>query len=162
MGKIKMTSARSSDGTTIHDDAIEIPVVKEIEIERIVEIPKPITKEVMVEIPKPVYKIVEVEQVVQKPKIKVEEVQQSVIKPVFTIKQETIVLEQMQKKLDETVSLAINKINMLNACVVEKNIEIGELRVELTKVKKELSVLKLCAIASVVTGVVAALASLLG
>jgi hypothetical protein len=159
MGKMKIGSAGASPAIESISEIVQ-PVAKEVEV--VVEIPKPVTKEVIVEIPKPVYKIVEVEQVVQKPKIKVEEVQQSVIKPVFTIKQETIVLDQMQRKLDETVSLAVNKLNILNAYIVEKNNETEELRGELTKVKQELSVLKLCAIASVVAGIVAALASLLG
>lgn len=160
MGKMKIGSAGATEVIAVPQQAMTITT--EQIVERVVEIPKPVTKEVVVEIPKPVYKIVEVEQVIQKPKIKVEEVQQSVIKPVFTIKQETIVLDQLQKKLDESVSLATSKLSILNACVLEKNIETEELRGELTKVKQELSVLKLCAIASVVTGVVAALASLLG
>lgn len=160
MGKMKIGSAGATEVIAVPQQAMTITT--EQIVERVVEIPKPVTKEVVVEISKPVYKIVEVEQVIQKPKIKVEEVQQSVIKPVFTIKQETIVLDQLQKKLDESVSLATSKLSILNACVLEKNIETEELRGELTKVKQELSVLKLCAIASVVTGVVAALASLLG
>ena len=108
------------------------------------------------------YKIVEVDEVVQKPRIKVEEVQQVVIKPIFTIKQETIILDQLQKKLEESVALATSKISVLNACVVEKNVETNELREELIVVKKQINVLKLCTIISAVAGAVAALASILG
>lgn len=160
MGKMKIGSTGNSDVVTPPVTAQMITT--EHIVERIVEIPKPVTKEVVVEIPKPVYKIVEVEQVIQKPKIKVEEVQQSVIKPVFTIKQETIILDQLQKKLEESVAIASNKLQTLNVQAIEQTTGNEQLRKEVSQLKQELSILKLCVISSVVTGVIAAVASLLG
>lgn len=163
MGKMKVGSTGSPKVAVVppvQSQSVQ-PQIEQV-VERIVEIPKPVTKDVIVEISKPVYNIVEVEQVVQKPKIKVEEVQQTVIKPVFTIKQETIILDQMQKKLEESVAIAINKLNALNACIVQKNAETQELQGELKRVKTELVVLKVCAISSVVAGIVAAFASVMG
>lgn len=162
MGKLTMSSNRPTDTTPVERPQSEVHLVKEVEVERVIEIPKPVTRDVIVEIPKPVYKIVEVEEVVQKPKIRVEEVQQSVIKPIFTIKQETIILDQMQKKLEESVALASNKLQALNAQVVQQNTGNEELLSEVRKLKSDITVLKFCAIVSVIAGVVAAVTSVLG
>lgn len=166
MGKMRVGSsgagvAVSQPNATVEQSEV-VTVTTERVVERVVEIPKPVTKEVVVEIPKPVYKIVEVEQVVQKPKIKVEEVQQSVIKPVFTIKQETIILDQLQKKLEESVSIATNKLQVLNVQAIEQTAGNEELRSEVKQLKSELVVLKLGIIASVIVGAIAAVASVLG
>lgn len=158
MGKMKIGSGEPVQRAS---QIQEIPSVVVQEVEHLVEIPKPVTKDVIVEIPKPVYKIVEVEQVIQKPKIKVEEVQQSVIKPVFTIKQETIVLDQLQKKLEETVAIALNKLQVLNAQAAEHVAENEGLRKEVDGLKQQVTSLRLYAVASVIAGVVAAIASLL-
>lgn len=161
MGKMRIGSVGNSEIVTDVPVTTQTITTEQI-IERIIEIPKPVTKDVVVEIPKPVYKIVEVEQVVQKPKIKVEEVQQSVIKPVFTIKQETIILDQLQKKLEESVSIATNKLQVLNVQAIEQTAGNEELRGEVKQLKSELVVLKLGIIASVIVGAIAAVASILG
>lgn len=162
MGKMKIGSAGSLE--VVQSPAVVTSTVVPVRqvVEQVVEIPKPVTKEVVVEIPKPVYKIVEVEEKVQKPKIKVEEVQQVVIKPVFTIKQETIILDQLQRKLSESVELASNKLQTLNAQAVEQTLGNEEVRNEVTALKGQLKVLKVGIIVSVVSSVVAALASILG
>lgn len=159
MAKMRIGSAGSSSAVEVA--APEISSVVETERIVTVEIPKPVTKEVIIEIPKPVYKITEVEQVVQKPKIKVEEVTQTVIKPVFTIKQETIVLDQLQKKVEETVAVASTKLSALNAIILEQNANVEESKKEVESLKDEVKTLKTLVIVSVVSGVVAALASLL-
>lgn len=164
MGKMKIGSGESSQRVP-QPQAVEVQTVPNViieEVEHIVEIPKPITKEVIVEIPKPSYKIVEVEEVVQKPKIKIEEVQQSVIKPIFTIKQETIILDQLQKKLEETVAIASNKLQVLNIQAVEHVEQNDRLQEEVEQLKKEIDSLKLYVAVSIVAGVIAAVASLLG
>lgn len=140
-----------------------VTVTSEQIVERVIEIPKPVTKDVIVEIPKPVYKIVEVEEVVQKPRITVEEVPQVVIKPIFSIKQETIVLDQLQRKLDESVALAGSKLATLNAQVVQQSVDNTELKQEVSDLKHELLASKKhTLICIVVVGVITALASLLG
>lgn len=160
MGKMKIGSAGAVDAIIAPQQVVS--VTTENVVERVIEIPKPVTKEVVVEIPKPVYKIVEVEQIVQKPKIKVEEVQQSVIKPVFTIKQETIILDQLQKKLDESVAIATNKLQVLNVQAIEQTAGNEQLRTEVKQLKSELVVLKIGIVVSVVVGAIAAVASILG
>lgn len=161
MGKMRIGSAGNSEITEVAPVTAQTVTTEHI-VERVIEIPKPVTKDVVVEIPKPVYKIVEVQEVVNKPKIKVEEVQQTVIKPIFTIKQETIILDQLQKKLEESVAIASNKLQVLNVQAIEQTAGNQELREEVKKLKSELSVLKACAVASVLAGVIAAIASLLG
>jgi len=160
MGKMKMGSAGASK-TIVSPEQPKTITIEEV-VEQVIKIPKPITKEVIVEIPKPVYKIVEVDEVVQKPKIKVEEVQQTVIKPIFSIKQETIILDQMQKKLEESVAIATNKLQTLNVQSIEQTVGNNELRAEVKHLKTELHVVKICAVVSVVVGIVAAIASILG
>lgn len=160
MGKMTI----GSSGTPVLETTPEvITVTAERVVERVVEIPKPVTKDVIVEIPKPVYKIVEVEEVVQKPRITVEEVPQVVIKPIFSIKQETIVLDQLQRKLDESVALAGSKLATLNAQVVQQAVDNTELKQEIGNLKLELLTSKKhTLICIVVVGVITALASLLG
>ena len=158
MGKMKIGSAGSLE--VVQSLAVVTSTV--VPVQQVVEIPKPVTKEVVVEIPKPVYKIVEVEEKVQKPKIKVEEVQQVVIKPVFTIKQETIILDQLQRKLSESVEIASNKLQTLNVQSINQTLGNEEVRGEVQSLKAEIKVLKVCVLVSVVSGVVAALASVLG
>ena len=160
MGKMTI----GSSGTPVLEPTPEvITVTAERVVERVVEIPKPVTKDVIVEIPKPVYKIVEVEEVVQKPRITVEEVPQVVIKPIFSIKQETIVLDQLQRKLDESVALAGSKLATLNAQVVQQAVDNTELKQEIGNLKLELLASKKhTLICIVVVGVITALASLLG
>ncbi|NDB56208.1 hypothetical protein EB169_10315, partial [archaeon] len=121
----------------------------------------PITKEVIVEIPKPVYKIVEVENIVQKPKIKVEEVTQTVVKPVFSIKQETIVLDQIQKKLDETVAVATSKLSALNSIIKEQRSELESSKTELTGLQKEINALRILVLTSAGLSLVTVIVSLL-
>lgn len=163
MGKMKIGSGEPSQRLEVKSTEIQtVPNVVLQEVEHVVEIPKPVTKDVVVEIPKPVYKIVEVEEVVQKPKIRIDEVQQSVIKPIFTIKQETIILDQLQKKLEETVAIASNKLQVLNVQAAEHVEQNHELQKEVEQLKKEVSSLRLYAVVSVLAGVIAAVASLLG
>lgn len=161
MGKMRIGSIGNAEVVTVAPVTAQTKTTEHV-VERIVEIPKPVTKEVIVEIPKPTYKIIEVEQIVQKPKIKVEEVQQTVIKPIFTIKQETIILDQLQKKLEESVAIASNKLQVLNIQSIEQTAGNQELREEVKDLKTELKILKTCVIVSVVVGIVSAVASILG
>jgi hypothetical protein len=160
MGKMKIGSSGSYIDETVSEP---VTITSERIVERIIEIPKPVTKDVIVEIPKPVYKVVEVDEVIQKPRITVEEVPQVVIKPIFSIKQETIVLDQLQRKLDESVSLASSKLATLNSQVAQQSIDNTELKNEVSELKQELLLLKKhTLICIIVVGVITTLASLLG
>lgn len=168
MGKMKIGSAGSSEVAQAPvikpeplvsesiSNVVEVPKPVIKEVEQVVEIPK--IKEVVVEIPKPVYTIKEVEHVVQKPKIKVEEIPQVIVKPVFNVKQELHVLDQLQIKLEESVALAQSKVEEING-ISAKKVELDErtlskLEAETKLLKQGLGVVIALSIISIVLSVV--------